>query len=199
MDLYDNIGVDNTIPWYYKEELKLFKQITSTTLNPNKKNVLIMGRNTWESLPKRPLNHRMNIILTSNLNYKQDSGIIDENVQVFASLDQALFFCNRFENKFESIFVIGGQQLYHTCIHHYLQYIDMLYISIIQQEYPQCNKHVDMSSFLFFLNMQNVEYRVFTEENYDDFIHYAIKLPEEIDDAVLLKGKGLLSYDEVVK
>ena len=198
MDLQDSIGVDNLIPWYFKEELKLFKHITSTTSNPEKKNVLIMGRNTWESLPKRPLTNRMNIILTSNPNYKQDNRIIDENVQVFTSLDNALIFCNIFENQFESIFVIGGQQLYHTCIHHYLQYIDLLYISIIQQEYSQCNKRLDMSSFLFFLNTQNVEYQVFREDNHGDFIHYVIKLPDEIEDVVILQGKQLLSYNDVV-
>ena len=53
------IGKDNTIPWYVTEDLQLFKKLTS-------QNIIIMGRKTYESLPKKPLPNRCNIVLTSN-------------------------------------------------------------------------------------------------------------------------------------
>ena len=65
------IGDGTKIPWYIPEDFKLFKK---ATIN----NIVIMGRATWESLPEkfRPLPNRINIILTKDLNYKAEGGII---------------------------------------------------------------------------------------------------------------------------
>lgn len=52
------IGKNNTIPWYAPEDLAFFQRETLG-------GALIMGRNTWESLPKRPLPRRLNIVVTS--------------------------------------------------------------------------------------------------------------------------------------
>lgn len=57
------IGLNNRLPWHIKRDLEFFK--TTTTDEPN--TVVIMGRNTWESLPSnhRPLSDRINIVVTS--------------------------------------------------------------------------------------------------------------------------------------
>ncbi|CUX82889.1 MAG: dihydrofolate reductase FolA [Roseibaca calidilacus] len=52
------IGRGNTIPWSAPEDLAFFQRETLG-------GALIMGRNTWESLPKRPLPRRLNIVVTS--------------------------------------------------------------------------------------------------------------------------------------
>lgn len=51
----------------YRSELAFFTSMTTNTKNANKKNVVLMGRRTWESIPKeyRPLKNRINIVLTS--------------------------------------------------------------------------------------------------------------------------------------
>ena len=49
------IGVDNKLPWKLRNDLRWFKM---HTINGS----VIMGRKTWESLPKKPLENRMNII-----------------------------------------------------------------------------------------------------------------------------------------
>lgn len=52
------IGRGNTIPWHIPEDLKLFQRETMG-------GAVIMGRNTWDSLPFKPLKGRMNIVVTS--------------------------------------------------------------------------------------------------------------------------------------
>ncbi len=52
------IGKGNDIPWYAPEDLKFFKRETLG-------GAIIMGRNTWDSLPFKPLKDRLNIVVTS--------------------------------------------------------------------------------------------------------------------------------------
>jgi dihydrofolate reductase len=53
------IGYQNKLPWNHIEgDLPRFKNLTT-----NK--TIVMGRNTWDSLPKKPLPNRINIIVTS--------------------------------------------------------------------------------------------------------------------------------------
>lgn len=54
------IGKDNTIPWFAPEDLALFKRETLG-------GAIIMGRNTWDSLPKKPLPSRENIVVSSKM------------------------------------------------------------------------------------------------------------------------------------
>ena len=51
------IGKDGNLPWHISEDLKNFKRLTSGS-------TILMGRNTWESLPIRPLPERRNIVLS---------------------------------------------------------------------------------------------------------------------------------------
>ena len=63
--LNGGIGVNGRIPWEIKDEIMLFKQITTSVNSYIKKNAIIMGYDTWKSLPFKPLKNRINIILTS--------------------------------------------------------------------------------------------------------------------------------------
>ena len=84
------IGKDNTIPWHYSADLKRFKRLTTG-------NTIIMGRKTWESLPKKPLPNRRNIVITR-------SSI--ENIECFKSIDDALQTCEG------DVGFIGGAGIY---------------------------------------------------------------------------------------
>ena len=49
----NGIGKDNKIPWFLSGELNYFKHVTNFTNTPIKKNVVVMGRKTWESIPEK--------------------------------------------------------------------------------------------------------------------------------------------------
>ena len=80
------IGKDNSIPWHYSADLKRFKRLTVD-------NTVIMGRNTWESLPVKPLPNRRNIVITR---YDIDG------IDCFRSIDDALQSCEG------NVWFIGG-------------------------------------------------------------------------------------------
>ncbi|MDP2586886.1 MAG: dihydrofolate reductase [Candidatus Komeilibacteria bacterium] len=103
------IGINNRLPWDLKADLKHFSAITIG----NKNNAVIMGLNTWKSLPEkfRPLRNRLNIVLS-----KEKYDDLPEGVYNFQSLDEALELLD--EIKVDEAFVIGGGMLYAFSITH---------------------------------------------------------------------------------
>ena len=125
-DLNYGIGVNNQIPWHLPVDMSYFKEKT-TASEESKKNAVIMGRKTWESIPEkfRPLPNRLNIILS-----KTQSKI--DGIDTSNSFDDALQICN--ENKtIDNIFVIGGSQIYEEAIKH--KQCDTLFITKV---YKSC-------------------------------------------------------------
>jgi len=103
----NGIGVDNKIPWRISEDMNYFSKKTSGDYEANiKKNAVIMGRNTWESLPKKykPLPNRFNIVLTKNVQRllaleHQDAN--KKDIEFIPSIDEAMDFCYGQEEKGE--------------------------------------------------------------------------------------------------
>jgi dihydrofolate reductase len=89
------IGRDGGLPWHVSSDLKLFKEITLGK-------PVIMGRRTWESLPRQPLPGRRNIVITRNADY------VAEGAEIVRSVDEALAAC---EGEPE-VSIIGGGQVY---------------------------------------------------------------------------------------
>ena len=89
------IGINNTMPWHIAEDFAFFKHYTS-----NKP--VIMGRKTWESLPKKPLPNRRNIVISRQLDYVADGA------EVVNSLEAALALCI----DVAEVVIIGGAQIY---------------------------------------------------------------------------------------
>ena len=59
------IGAAGTLPWHLPEDLKRFKALTLG--KPT-----IMGRKTWDSLPRKPLPGRTNIVITRDVRFQAD-------------------------------------------------------------------------------------------------------------------------------
>jgi dihydrofolate reductase len=95
------IGDRGGIPWRLPEDMRRFKVLTID--KPS-----IMGRKTWESLPKKPLPGRTNIIVTRDRNYRADGAT------VVATVEEALGRAKA-ENP-EEIMVIGGAEIYRASL-----------------------------------------------------------------------------------
>ena len=114
MDEHNGIGKNGDLAWRLSADLKHFKKVTTTTIDPARKNVVIMGRKTWDSLPKqfKPLPGRLNVVLTSNSNPPEIPGVL-----FFTFFDEALKYLN-VKGDIENIFVIGGAQIYTHALEH---------------------------------------------------------------------------------
>lgn len=156
------IGYDNKIPWYLPDDLKNFKKITSFVNDINKKNAVIMGKNTWESLPIKPLPNRLNIVLTSNPDYE----INDKSVIIANSFDDVFMYCG--SSHIENIFMIGGTQIYNECFKTYKHLIDKIYLTVIIDKYYHCDRFIDLDNIL--LNYNISEDNVIINDNYINVI-----------------------------
>ena len=136
------IAYNNEIPWHIPSDLEKFKKVTTMSLFPEKKNAVIMGRNTWESIGKR-LPDRLNIVVTSDYNYY----IKDKRVIVAHSIMSALEYCNK--PYVERIFIIGGTSLYNAFLvkEAYLKMVDRIYMSVMFYDKTHVvNKFIDIDS-----------------------------------------------------
>ena len=93
------IGKDGKLPWHISEDLKNFKRLTSGS-------TILMGRNTWESLPVRPLPERRNIVLSSKE---------VPDVEYYTSVEECIETLDG--DGTEKLFVIGGTTVYRNFIH----------------------------------------------------------------------------------
>ena len=67
----NGIGQNSQLPWRLAKEMAYFKRVT-TNAPEGSMNAVVMGRNTWESIPQRfrPLDKRLNIVISSSKNYQ---------------------------------------------------------------------------------------------------------------------------------
>ncbi|MBO5205052.1 MAG: dihydrofolate reductase [Prevotella sp.] len=92
------IGFENKLIYWLPNDLKRFKQLTTG-------NTIIMGRNTFLSLPKGALPNRRNIVLSTTVS-------TIEGCDVYRSLYEALQHCNADDH----IYIIGGASVYSEAI-----------------------------------------------------------------------------------
>ncbi|KAK4485934.1 hypothetical protein RD792_008585 [Penstemon davidsonii] len=106
------IGKDGKLPWRLPGDLKFFKEITTTTSDPMKKNAVMMGRKTWESIPPkfRPLPGRLNVVLTRSGDSEISSA---DNVVLCGCIASALELLAEppYSFSIEKVFLIGGGQI----------------------------------------------------------------------------------------
>ncbi|MCS7029459.1 MAG: dihydrofolate reductase [Bacteroidia bacterium] len=119
IDSQRGIGYKGTLLTHIPEDLKRFKSLTIG-------HTLIMGRKTWDSLPKKPLPDRKHIILTRRADFKVNQA----NVFVVHSIEQAFELCA--VQASEKVFVIGGGQVYQLA----LPYVDTLELTHIHGTFP---------------------------------------------------------------
>ncbi|XP_021759297.1 bifunctional dihydrofolate reductase-thymidylate synthase-like isoform X2 [Chenopodium quinoa] len=106
------IGKDGKLPWNLPSDLRFFKEITTATMGDGKRNAVIMGRRTWESIPQkyRPLPGRLNVVLTRAGKLGAESF---EDLVICNGLSSALKLLAEppHYTSTEKVFVIGGGEI----------------------------------------------------------------------------------------
>lgn len=136
------LGKNNDLIWHFKEDMKFFKD---TTMG----HTVVMGRKTFESLPKA-LPGRKNIVISSNAQYQA------QGATVVTSVEEALQIADN-----EEVFVIGGGKIYAE----FLPYADKLYLTEIDAEcadadtyFPQFNKSEYIKEIINYYDIDGVEF-----------------------------------------
>ncbi|MBZ0100493.1 MAG: dihydrofolate reductase [Taibaiella sp.] len=113
MDAQNGIGKNGVLPWQLSADLKHFRKVTSDTDRPGVRNVVVMGRRTWVSIPHkfRPLSNRINVILSRDPNFTAPDDVI-----VARSLDEIPHQLKLSGSDYGAIYVIGGQQVYEAAL-----------------------------------------------------------------------------------
>ena len=127
------IGRGNGLPWNLPEDLKFFKETT-------KGHAVLMGLNTWNSLPHKPLKNRKNFILCP-----EGTDIeIDTNENTFVELVHDIDkFLSRTD--IEDVFIMGGASLYKL----FIDKVDVLYLTMIAENVEGDVFFPDFSEFSF--------------------------------------------------
>lgn len=121
------IGKNNDLLWHLPEDLKRFKKLTTG-------NTIIMGKRTWESLPRRPLPNRKNVVITDI------PGESFEGAVTVYSIDDAVSSCR----DDAEAFIIGGGSIYRQ----FMPIADRLYITHVHRKaeadvfFPKIDKKV---------------------------------------------------------
>ena len=117
------MGLNNDIPWCYPSDLRYFSKLTKGSGN----NAIIMGRKTWESLPRKPLPKRENIILSRDISNIQ---LLGEELY-FDSLSRSIEHCKE-KNK-DEVWIIGGLEIYKLALESKI--VDHIYITEIDDNF----------------------------------------------------------------
>ena len=112
------IGRGNTIPWHAPEDLKFFQRETLG-------GAVVMGRNTWDSLPRKPLPRRLNIVVTSRPGDSDDA--------LFLPLEQAVEAARA--AGYLRIYAIGGAGIYRA----FLPLAERLLITEVDLDVPDAD------------------------------------------------------------
>ena len=139
-DLNNGISKNGTIPWKSKTDLNFFYNIT-------KGNIVIMGKNTFFSLPDncRPLKNRVNIVLTNNPTYySYDEKYIKTHELIFTNNEiiheEIIQNPNKYNQMYPflntnfKIIIIGGKQIYEK----YFPLCKTVWVTRIKNNY-QCD------------------------------------------------------------
>ncbi len=110
----NEIGNENQLLWHISEDLKYFKRVTSGK-------TIVMGGNTWLSLPRRPLPKRRNIVLSRDVNKQYEGAEVMHSVE---EVSKAVI------NE-EEVFIMGGAMVYQ----HFLPIASKLYITHVLENF----------------------------------------------------------------
>ena len=163
------IGFDNNLLYDIKEDKKYFSDITQGKYYENNiMNIVVMGRNTWNSIPNKykPLKNRINVIISSQL-----SELEKENTFIFSNFlsfirevtykDDMNYFVDNKNHKIHcinEIYVIGGHKLYNEVLNFHT--VNKIYLTEIEDKYKSKK---DLCNKVYFPNLDMDKYNLISE------------------------------------
>tara|TARA_Y100000389_G_C17468594_1_gene528090 strand:- start:1642 stop:2175 length:534 start_codon:yes stop_codon:yes gene_type:complete len=148
-DNKNGIGIDNNLPWNIKSEMKIFRQKTIGNGN----NCVIMGKNTYNSIPLkyRPLKDRVNYVVSTTM--KEEKSIF-----ILENLENDLI--NMIKNtNYDTYWIIGGEHIYKYFMEEHISLVNEIHITIIKKDY-ECNKFfpvIDKNLFKLIKTNEHIE------------------------------------------
>jgi dihydrofolate reductase len=139
------IGKDNQLLWHLPNDMKFFKNTTWAM-------PVIMGRKTFESMGNKPLNGRMNIVITRQKNWRA-SGAISAD-----SLTTAIASAGR--EDYKECFVIGGGEIFRDA----MPLADMIYLTRVD---------ADLAGDVFFPEIDKIAFQLVHEQDFQPDARHA--------------------------
>ena len=125
VDSNQGIGLNGTIPWpHLHYDMLWFKQMTEG-------NYILMGRKTWESLNRKKLPDRRNIVISNKMHEDMDIWMPD--------VASAIEYYRIYGGQYRDLFIVGGSTIYEQC----KKYISRWYVTEIDKDYT-CDCFVDL-------------------------------------------------------
>lgn len=141
------IGRDGGLPWHLRSDLREFKRITLGK-------PVIMGSTTWESLPKKPLPGRLNLVLSRDPKMEAEGGIICTTLHEALDIGREHAIEDEIPHDMPEICVIGGANVYAQT----LPRADRLYVTLV---------HVTTEGDTHFAPIDLAQWRVLSEEPHE--------------------------------
>lgn len=149
------IGVDGKLPWSLPKDMAHFRAITTG-------NAVLMGRNTWLSIPNPPLKGRRNIVISTTM---PASSAVYES---YKSIEEVLSKLEK--DALDKLYIIGGSQIYSQ----FINIADRIELSLVQSYFPEANAffpEIDMNIW----EVENKEYFTKDEKNIYDIEFISLK------------------------
>ena len=124
VDENNGIGFNGQLLEKIPEDLRRFKLLTQ-------EKIVVMGRKTWDSLPKKPLPDRLNIIISNKIKIIDTFTISMSIEEIKSRLEYAS------KDQDEEWFIIGGGQIYNEL----LPFCDRIYITKIYKKYENVDTY----------------------------------------------------------
>lgn len=129
IDCHGGIAKNGNIPWNNSDDMKAFR---ATTIGLRKRNTVIMGRYTYESIPedRRPLAERKNVVISKTMKQEEHPDII-----VYPSLKEALAGLGSSSVQSDEYWIIGGEMIYNEAVNDFLYLCDKIVVSRFKENY----------------------------------------------------------------
>lgn len=123
------IGCNNKLLTLIPEDMQYFKEMTTRRKHAEIPTMVVCGRKTYETIPKRPLEERKNVVLTRSAS--EEARVTDSEEEDYLTLEGFLEWLKSYDPEKFDIFIIGGGEIYKKL----LLVCDKVFVTKIEKEF----------------------------------------------------------------